>query len=340
MLASYAYDNFDVDLKTSDQRVEKSNDSLKHLTSGILFPLQHGTTAEDLRCSHMLWEQSIYNIQAREPMAQRAGKTYQDLLELHQTRQNAGGTSYWMQYNTWKMLSDLIEHGPEYFRCFRNVLGEPEEVEALPVVKTPIIAAQSMEYVNSTVSGNIESIVGLLAQAEIKDPTETHDPNMPDISDYIVPFHGDLGTGEHVQTLLQRRAIESSPWRRCQYVVFIPGLFHLKMAAADAIWRVFIYPIAARGDDTSLLRDVGILRPKEIGHYQSKPGFRHMHQLITYSGICRCLDCWLELLRKEDPGTSSLEAFAATEPTFTRLKKLADILAQDYVETRTIVKAR
>ena len=340
MLASYAYDNFDVDLKTSDQRVEKSNDSLKHLTSGILFPLQHGTTAEDLRCSRMLWEQSIYNIQAREPMARRAGKTYRDLLELHQTRQNAGRTSYQMQYNTWKMLSDLIEHGPEYFRCFWNVLGEPEEVEALPVVKTPIIATRSMEYVNSTVSGNIESIVGLLAQAGIKDPTETHDPNMPDISDYIVPFHGDLGTGERVQTLLQRRAIESSPWRRCQYVVFIPGLFHLKMAAADAIWCTFIYPVAARGDDTSLLRDVGILRPKEIGHYQSKPGFRRMHQLITYSGICRHLDCWLELLRKEDPGTSSLEAFAATEPTFTRLKKLADILARDYVETRAIVKAR
>src|SRR6267378_7364892 len=48
MLASYAYDNFDVDLKTSDQWVEKTNDSLKHLTSGILFPLQHGTTMEDL----------------------------------------------------------------------------------------------------------------------------------------------------------------------------------------------------------------------------------------------------------------------------------------------------
>jgi hypothetical protein len=62
MLASYVYDNFDIDLKTLDQRVEISNDSLKHLTSGILFPLQHETTAEDLCCSRMLWEQSIYNI--------------------------------------------------------------------------------------------------------------------------------------------------------------------------------------------------------------------------------------------------------------------------------------
>ncbi|KAI6035833.1 hypothetical protein EDC04DRAFT_2547883, partial [Pisolithus marmoratus] len=50
-------DNFDVDLKTSDQQVEKSNDTLKHLTSGLLFPLQHGTSLDDLCCSCFLWEQ-------------------------------------------------------------------------------------------------------------------------------------------------------------------------------------------------------------------------------------------------------------------------------------------
>jgi hypothetical protein len=273
-------------------------------------------------------------------MARRAGKMYHDLLELHQTAPNVDRTSYRMRYNTWKMLSDLVEHGPEYFRRFRDALGEPEEVEVPPVVKTPVIAAQSMEYVNSTVSGNIESIVRLLAQAGIGDPRETHDPDMPDISDYVVPFHGDLGMGECIQALLQCRAMENSPWKRCQYIIFIPGLFHLKMAAANAIWHAFIYPIAARGNNTSLLRDVGILRPKEIGHYQSKPGFQHMHQLITYSGICRHLNCWLELLRREDPGIQSLEAFAALEPTFTKLKELAGILARDYVETRMIIKAR
>ena len=165
------------------------------------------------------------------------------------------------------MLLDLVEHGPEFFQRFQNLLGEPEEVDALPLVKTPIIAAWSMEYVNSTVSGNIESIIGLLAQARIKDPKETHDLNMPDISEFVVPFHGDLGTGERIQALLQCRAMESSPWKRCQYVIFIPGLFHLKMATADAIWHAFIYPVAVRGDDTSLLRNVGILRPMEIGLY-------------------------------------------------------------------------
>ncbi|KAG2045317.1 hypothetical protein BDR03DRAFT_848737, partial [Suillus americanus] len=44
LLASYAYDNFDVDLKSHVPVAEKSNDSLKHLTSGLIFPLQHGVT--------------------------------------------------------------------------------------------------------------------------------------------------------------------------------------------------------------------------------------------------------------------------------------------------------
>ncbi|KAI5992438.1 hypothetical protein EDD15DRAFT_2168021, partial [Pisolithus albus] len=54
LLASYAYDNFDVDLKSYIPTAEKSNDSLKHLTSGLLFPLVHGITLDDLKCSREL----------------------------------------------------------------------------------------------------------------------------------------------------------------------------------------------------------------------------------------------------------------------------------------------
>ena len=172
-----------------------------------------------------------------------------------------GAMSCRRQYNTWRILSDLIEHGPEYFRRFQNLLGEPDTVEAIPVVKTPIIAIQSMEYINSMVSGNIESVVGLLAQAGIQDPMETHvhGPDMPDMLDYVMLFHGDLGTGECVQALLQRQAMENSPWKRYQHIIFVPGLFHLKMAAVDAIWCAFLHPVAARGDETCLLHDVAIL---------------------------------------------------------------------------------
>ncbi|KAI6146350.1 hypothetical protein BKA82DRAFT_125563, partial [Pisolithus tinctorius] len=55
LLTSYAYDNFDVNLKHYVPTVETSSDSLKHLTSGLLFPLVHGVTLDDLKCSKHLW---------------------------------------------------------------------------------------------------------------------------------------------------------------------------------------------------------------------------------------------------------------------------------------------
>ncbi|KAG0695554.1 hypothetical protein DFH29DRAFT_814081 [Suillus ampliporus] len=38
LLVTYAYDNFDVDLKTHEHKIENSTESLKHLTSGLMFP--------------------------------------------------------------------------------------------------------------------------------------------------------------------------------------------------------------------------------------------------------------------------------------------------------------
>ncbi|KAI6038037.1 hypothetical protein EDC04DRAFT_2517357, partial [Pisolithus marmoratus] len=165
MLVAYVYNNFNIDLKTSDQQVEKSNNTLKHLTSGLLFPLQHGTSPNDLHCSHFLWEQSVHNIYMPEP----AEEMYRDLLELHPESQGGASMSCQLWYNAWKILSDLVEHGPGYFPSFKDLLRELEFVEAIPVVKMPIIAACAMEFVNSTVSGDIQVITGLLAQARIHD---------------------------------------------------------------------------------------------------------------------------------------------------------------------------
>ncbi|KAJ7921082.1 hypothetical protein B0H13DRAFT_1506201, partial [Mycena leptocephala] len=73
---------------------------------------------------------------------------------------------------------------------------------------------------------------------------------------YVILFHGDLGTGERLMSLLQRRSIEHSPWERYQYVIYVMGLFHLKMACADAIWRIFEEPTAGRDDANCLMRFV------------------------------------------------------------------------------------
>ncbi|KAG1736672.1 uncharacterized protein EDB91DRAFT_1337407 [Suillus paluster] len=299
LLTSYAYDNFDVDLKSQVPQAEKSNESLKHLTSGLLFPLEHGVTTDDLKCSEELWRRSMLNPHA-QPTMLPPKRSWKDLLHIHlESRDDSTPQlSRRDQFNARMFLLDLCEHGPLYFRRFQSEVPEAEAVEEIPLIKTPITAARAMDINNSTVSGNIRTVMELLVQGGVYDPDADILDN-PDISQYVI-----------------------------------------LMACADAIWRIFLQPLAAREDTTSLMRDVTQLRPKETGTYCLKPGFRRMHQLIGYAGICRRLDCWRAHVASIDPSHASLEAFAASEPTLDELKIIANEIALKYVANHKLLWMR
>ncbi|KAH9917708.1 uncharacterized protein B0H18DRAFT_938256 [Fomitopsis serialis] len=59
--AMFAYDNLELTLNTMTPTIEQSGDRLVHLTSGLIMKLEHGVTAEDLRCSRLLWQTSRMN---------------------------------------------------------------------------------------------------------------------------------------------------------------------------------------------------------------------------------------------------------------------------------------
>ncbi|KAI6020769.1 hypothetical protein BKA83DRAFT_4055901 [Pisolithus microcarpus] len=240
LLASYTYDNFDVDLKTHPLTVERSNDSLKHLTSALLLPLVHGVTLSDLKCLEELWKKSALNLQADKPHSSLK-LAWWDLLKLHPEQMDPNSKlSCHDQFNSWVFLVDLCTNGPEYFHQFRSKIEDPQPIEQIPTMKTPIYAAHNMDINNSTVSSNIQVVTELLAQGGIADPTvaleESMDFDSPDISKYVILVHGDLGTGEHLQATQLHCSIECTSWNHLQHVIFIPGLFHLKMVCADAIW--------------------------------------------------------------------------------------------------------
>jgi hypothetical protein len=342
-LVAYAYDNFDVDLKTSTPMAQKSTTTLKHLTSALVFPLQHGVTQEDMKCSEELWKKSHLNPEAN-PSDLPPARTWQDLVDRQrviypepvsnsQTVSGEPSLTRRERFNSWKFLHDLCHHGPSYFTSYRTELGTPETIEQIPVVKTPIIPARAMEYSNSTVAGNISTMKNLTEfQGGVGDP---RDPEIiyevRDGTLYIILFHGDVGTGDRIFAIQLRRSAEKTPWRRFQFAVFVPGLFHVKMACADTIWRIFIHPTDARIDNTSLMCDVAKLRPKETGITTQNPGFRRMHQLITHIGIGRRLDCWRVEVSRRYPGVASLEDFASLKPTFQDLQRIANWLARNYV---------
>ncbi|KAJ7262566.1 hypothetical protein C8J57DRAFT_1513569 [Mycena rebaudengoi] len=272
LLVGYAYNNFDVNFPTIVPTIEKVGDPLTHLTSGALICLEHGVVLEDLECSEELWNKSNLN-----PTIEQQPSTSHSLELLHPETDHPSGLTRRERFNAHKFKSDLIQYGPVCFRSFAPTLEEPETVEKFPSSKCAI------------------AIENLLGQGGVGPPPPPNDPNETDpvkiarcqrmnqlvsILKYVVLFFGDLGTFERVQGVLLGRSIESTPWLQHQFMVFVMGFFHLKMAAADAIWRIFIEPKQSRLDENSLMAYVATHCPRETGKIGSSPGFRRMHEVI------------------------------------------------------------
>ncbi|KAJ7169358.1 hypothetical protein C8R43DRAFT_1121232 [Mycena crocata] len=334
LLVSYAYDNFDINFPNLVPTVEKSTDTLTHMTSGGLIYLEHGVKEDDLKCSEELWRNNPLNSEFDHNNAP-PGRTIHDLEDLHPETDHATGLTRRERFNAWKFLLDLITYGPHFFHQFRNNLGKPEMIEQIPVIKMRWAPAKSMDIKQSTVAGNIQVIPELLEQGGVGDPLQKNssiwENSVLSIIAYVILFHGDLGTGERIMSLLQRRSIEHSPWQRYQYVIYVIGLFHLKMACADAIYRIFIEPKEGREDVNSLMRFVALHRPKETLKIASDPGFRRMHEVIMHTGAALRLDAWrVEALRR-NPAWKSLDDFAASTPTLSFLVEMSQYLASHYV---------
>ncbi|KAH9831740.1 uncharacterized protein C8Q71DRAFT_861429 [Rhodofomes roseus] len=296
--------------------------------------MEHGVEPNDLRCSRILWERSRLNpsmLYSPNPPRQYS---FEHLLTLHPDPAHPLGLNRHACFTVWLFLTALFRHGPQYFRQFIPLLHEPESVDQIPVVKLTYHPVRCMDINQSKVDGNIQAIADLLKQAGMREPDAKEvDEHAVDLSEYVVLVHGDLGTAERVQAILKCRSIEQTPLRRYQFVIFVPGIFHTKMACADDIWRIFIQPPDARLDENSLMKFVGRLRPRETGQIGSKPKFRQMHKVILHTGIVLRLDCWCTEARLQyrDKGVRSLEDFAAQKPTFDQVVAMAYNMVPKYI---------
>ncbi len=90
--------------------------------------------------------------------------------------------------------------------------------------------AEAVYVKASTIDGNIEAIMSLLEQSGIVDEGV--------FEKYVTLLHGDLGTMEKIKGILHSRRIEESVLEHMDYLLPIPGLFHIRMACIDAINRI------------------------------------------------------------------------------------------------------
>ncbi|KAI0332529.1 hypothetical protein GY45DRAFT_1396349 [Cubamyces sp. BRFM 1775] len=327
-LASFGYDNFELQLATCIPTVDKPAEGLLHLTSGVLIRLAHGVTVDDLRCSRLLWERSSLNLHASDPRPFDAYKTMELLYTLHpETTHTQGSLSRRGRFRLWALQKILLEHGPTCLKDSYGTLEAPESIDAIPLVKTQYVPLRTMDLNQSKVSDNIAAILDMFKQAGIEDRSSGSGVDHPDV---VTLVHGDLGTYERVQSAQRRRSVEDTPYDRLQSVVFVIGLFHLKMAAADAIWRLLVAPDNARVDEASFMRLIGRLRPQESSRLVANAKFRQQHELINHVLTVLVLDAWRAEIKKRKK--ASLEEWAKKEPSSAEIEDIAKTLVMDYVE--------
>ncbi|KAI9457457.1 hypothetical protein BJY52DRAFT_1120356 [Lactarius psammicola] len=151
------------------------------------------------------------------------------------------------------------------------------------------------------------------------------------MSAFMLLIHGDLLMKEQLDTIRDSRRIEDTPKNRFQFVVFLLGLFHYKMACVDTLWRTYLLQ-EGRGDLNSTYQHVGILRLRETGIMTTKPGFRQMHDVVHHELHATILECWWREVSARNPGNmESLEVFAESKPDWDLVVKISEDIVWKYV---------
>ena len=247
-------------------------------------------------------------------------------LEIHlePTQKHPAGLTRRQQFYAYLFLRDLTTSTLtlQYFHQFSCNLMEPDVIKQIPIQKTTQTPLRTLDVNPSTVVGNAEILAAIFQQAGIGDQSE--DPHMEDVGDHVVLVSGDLLTGECIRSLLESHSIEETKMWWLDFVIFVMGLFHFKMACADTIWQLFIGTVKHHTDASSLIEMIGQIWPRQTGKFtSSNPGFRNMHEIIQHIGQVMHLDCWRQF--------SALDELAKSKLTWDKLESIACTLAKKHV---------
>ena len=104
-------------------------------------------------------------------------------------------------------------------------------LEVLPVTRTVQFPASTTNADESQNYGNWQVLISMLDQSGVPDKR---------LEGNLILVHHDLATMERFDGLKQMHTIEHSAKDHLNFVLFVPGLFHIKMAAAGAFWQAHV----------------------------------------------------------------------------------------------------
>src|SRR6266436_1433138 len=91
---------------------------------------------------------------------------------------------------------------------------------------------------------------------------------------------------------MESRAIKSSEKDRLQWLITVPGAFHIHMVCVDAIWQVHIHPKAQRDIKGGILNLFKILHPKDSSKLALHPTYQMLNDGIHHFIESEILVCW------------------------------------------------
>ena len=237
----------------------------------------------------------------------------------------------------WHIREILVKREPA-FAHYQQHLGLPAAIEVLPTRKTVQYPANAINADESQNDGNWEVLTNLLDQVcathlnvlyLITEGTLQSNIQDNSLEEFVTLVHGDLSTKERIDALRKMCTIEHSTKNWLGWVVFVPGMFHFKMACTDAFWRIHINPKMGWSDPTSFFEYIRHLRPREMGKFGSGPGFRRMHDAIHHTVWANILDCWR--IATHEQGFSSVADFAKSEPGWDVICHISDSMVTRYL---------
>ena len=130
-----------------------------------------------------------------------------------------------------------------------------------------------------------------------------------------------MATKEKIDTLCKMRTIEPTAKKHLDWLLFVPGMFHLKITCADAFWCTHVLPKTGYRGATGFFEYIQHLHPQEAGKCTSSPGFCHMDDEIHHTTWADILDCWrteTQLL-----GFASLDYFTDSDPEWDVIERIS-----------------
>lgn len=261
--------------------VQKDKDFVS-ATSATFLPLKKGFSPETLRCSKELWEKARDNPQNECNTENVYQPTYMDIAPTSNPNESPNDLNPLSKRLAWHVRDVLVRYAPG-FADRKADLGLPEPVEELELEKTVQVPARLMHISEGSIDGNAHVLENLIKQAGI--PKDKLD-------EYVILVHGDLATLERINSLKEARGIEANAFNRASYVVDIPGNFHVKINANEAVYRAHLASKDLADAVNSPMSHVEVSRPKETGKFKSNwPGFRKtrdqrvLPKLICHSGM-------------------------------------------------------